>query len=221
MWTDGVVLARDSDCKCCLIYSLCQSCQLRTGFDSNPEHSRGFRGWKEAVGAEIDFYGRSGDGIQSILDSTNRLFRFLPDKLQSHVQRLGTNPARVGRKSAYAFHEASDPLADGVVNIEADENSHNRRSSSVVRRGPGATSRRTEDQRPATESHQPPSHHVERLLTGEPADAFAIAGKSALHDFSSEITGQAMKHQPHGLFCGSALWAGDASDSDAESRATA
>jgi len=36
------------------------------------------------------------------------------------------------------------------------------------------------------------SHHVQRLLAGKPANAFAIAGKFALDDLSSLLAGQRM-----------------------------
>jgi hypothetical protein len=40
------------------------------------------------------------------------------------MQRFGTDPAGVRRESAHTFHEAQNALADGVVNIESDENAH-------------------------------------------------------------------------------------------------
>jgi hypothetical protein len=40
------------------------------------------------------------------------------------VQRFGTHPSRVRRETAHTFHETLNALADGVVNIEGNEDSH-------------------------------------------------------------------------------------------------
>jgi hypothetical protein len=40
------------------------------------------------------------------------------------MQRLGTHPARIGRKTLDAFEKASDPGADFRVEVDADEDSH-------------------------------------------------------------------------------------------------
>src|SRR5580704_1743065 len=48
-------------------------------------------------------------------------------------------------------------------------------------------------------SHQFSSHHIQRLLAGEPTDSLAISGKSALRDFGSLVAGQSVKDQSHRL----------------------
>ena len=127
------------------------------------------------------------------LISSTVSMRFLANEFQSDVQRFRTDPAGIGREAAHAFHEALNALADGVVNVEGNEDSHNRRQSLVV--GRWLNSIRPNDQRPTTDLHQLSSHHIQRLLAGEPADVFAIAGKFSFHDFGSTVAGQSMENQ--------------------------
>src|SRR5207237_8398927 len=46
-------------------------------------------------------------------------------------------------------------------------------------------------------SNQFPSHHVQRLLAGEPAYTLAVSGKSALHDIRAAFAGPSVTHQSH------------------------
>jgi hypothetical protein len=56
----------------------------------------------------------------------------VPDEFQSDMQRLGTNPARIGGKSAHTIHEKLNARTNAVVNIKSNENPHNH--ASVVSR---------------------------------------------------------------------------------------
>jgi hypothetical protein len=48
----------------------------------------------------------------------------LTDEFQSHVKRLRFDPASVGGEVADSVHEAGDAFADGVVDVESEEEAH-------------------------------------------------------------------------------------------------
>ncbi len=48
----------------------------------------------------------------------------LADEFQRDVQGFRLGPAGVGCKSGDAFHESCDAVADGVGNVESDEEAH-------------------------------------------------------------------------------------------------
>src|SRR5207237_747962 len=64
---------------------------------------------------------------QGFLDLLHSLRRFLSDKFQRHVQGLRPDPARIGRKLTHAIHEAANAVADGIFDVEGDENTHSTR----------------------------------------------------------------------------------------------
>lgn len=198
-----MIFFRDPENERSLINGFRERREWRPGFDSDPEDAGGFRGWEEAEATECDFDRLGSNAGKGVLDFFDRLDRLLSDKLQGHVQRFGTDPAGVWSEATHTFHEALNALADGIVDVEGDESSHN--GPLVVSRSPNHS-----DQRPTTDLHQLSSHHVERLLAGEPADAFAIAGECSLHDFGSCDAGQRVENQPYGFCVGSAGRSGDA-----------
>src|SRR5205823_2309945 len=59
-------------------------------------------------------------------------------------------------------------------------------------------------------------HHVERLLAGEPADAFTVAGKIPLHDLGLLAISERVVDEADGLLLAAAAGAGNAGDADAE-----
>src|SRR5205807_1159689 len=69
-------------------------------------------------------------------------------------------------------------------------------------------------------SNQFPSHHVQRLLAGEPAYTLAVSGKSALHDIRAAFAGQSVKHQSHRFFLGTASRPRHPSDADSQGSLT-
>src|SRR4029077_249653 len=81
-------------------------------------------GRKEAVPAECNVDGSDSDAEKGALDFFHSLDGFLANKFQCNVQRFRTNPAGIRREAAHAFHEALYALADGVVDVEGNENAH-------------------------------------------------------------------------------------------------
>src|SRR5579863_683296 len=69
------------------------------------------------------------------------------------MQRFRTDPAGVRVKPAHTFHEPLNALADRVVNVEGDENAHNGRWSSVVRRRLEPFRPTANGQRPTANDH--------------------------------------------------------------------
>src|SRR5580700_4592961 len=92
--------------------------------------------------------------------------------------------------------------------------------SLVVRRWSLAKTIPAVDQRPKTDLHQLSSHHIQRLLTGEPADVFAISGKFSFHDFGSAVGSQSMENQSNWFRISPAGRSGDARNPQAHSCAS-
>ena len=46
------------------------------------------------------------------------------DEFQSDVERFGFDPARLGGEAGDTFDEAGETGADGVVDVERDEEAH-------------------------------------------------------------------------------------------------
>src|ERR1035441_182049 len=65
-------------------------------------------------------------------------------------------------------------------------------------------------------SHQYAAHQIERLLAGPPPDAFAIAGKAALHDFMLVSIGDGDIDQANWLLFCATGWPGDAGNPQAD-----
>ena len=85
--------------------------------------------------------------------------RGFAEKLQSDVKGFGSDPADVGSEAAHLVAEGGDAMANGLVNVEGDEEAHG--------------------------SHHHAADEVERLLAGPAADALAVPGKATLHGFVS------------------------------------
>src|SRR6185437_2267761 len=64
--------------------------------------------------------------------------------------------------------------------------------------------------------HQLSSHHVQRLLRCEPANAGTVAREVALNHLCPAFSGQSMEYQSNWLFCRAASWAGDSGDSKSQ-----
>src|SRR5579872_3730674 len=64
--------------------------------------------------------------------------------------------------------------------------------------------------------HQLSSHHVQRLLGCEPANASPISRKISFYDLSASFSCQCVKHKSHGLFGGSSSWAGYAGNTQSQ-----
>src|SRR5437899_8951602 len=64
--------------------------------------------------------------------------------------------------------------------------------------------------------HQLPSHHIQCLLAGIPADAVAVTGKVPLYHFRLFSIGQRVINQAHGFLLAAAGGAGHASDAHAQ-----
>ncbi len=66
------------------------------------------------------------DRFQCLLNFSNRLLRFLADKLQRDMHRLWLHPARIRSETMHAFHVARNACADRIVYIKSDEDAHER-----------------------------------------------------------------------------------------------
>src|SRR5438045_8781038 len=66
-------------------------------------------------------------------------------------------------------------------------------------------------------SEQLSSYHVERLLTGEPADSLAIAKEITFHNFCSSLGRNGMKDQANGLLRGAARRSSNPRNANAKS----
>src|SRR5262245_37467300 len=69
--------------------------------------------------------------------------------------------------------------------------------------------------------HQLSSHHVQRLLRGEPANPLTVTGKLALDNLGSAFAGEHDVHQTNGLFPGSTGGSSHSSDAHSQSRRAA
>src|ERR1700756_813767 len=106
------------------------------------------------------------------------------------MQRLRSHPAHVGSESAQAIHEPGHPLADGIVDIKSNKESHEHslerrsqymeRRASLTRRPAGRPSLHQKPSAISYQLHQLSSYHVERQLRREPAHPFPISGELAL-----------------------------------------
>src|SRR5712692_2346387 len=120
------------------------------GLDANPEDARSFGSRKESVATKSDFH---------------RLRRLLADKFQRDVQRLGTHPAGIRREAAYPFQEALNALADGIIDVEGNENSHDSRESSVFSRQELRTNRRCRSRKADNRRLKTEDGYINFLLT--------------------------------------------------------
>src|ERR1700722_258163 len=98
--------------------------KLWSGFDSDPEDSRRFCSGEESVPAEMDLHRSCGHFVQSLFDLLDSRPWLLADELERDVQRLGIDPAHVGREPAHSVHVERDTLTDGVIDVEGDEEAH-------------------------------------------------------------------------------------------------
>src|SRR5579883_241714 len=104
--------------------------QFRARLNSNPEHPGGPGSGEEAVAAKADLETRHTQGSQGAFQEWNRRLRALADEFQGDVQGFLAHPARRRREVAHPLQKARDTQADGVVEIEGQEEAH--RTSSVA-----------------------------------------------------------------------------------------
>src|ERR1700733_2015948 len=121
MRTEGAIFFRNSEGSHFFVNRGCQRSQSRAGFQANPEDACRFRRRKESISAELNFSSQSAQGMLDLLD---RRFGLLANEFQRHMQRLWFQPARIRSESVYTLHETGDACADGVVNVESNEEAH-------------------------------------------------------------------------------------------------
>jgi len=98
--------------------------KLWPGFNSDPENAGGFCGGEESVAVERDLDRFGLDPGKRTFDFFRRLNWLLAYEFQRDMQRFRTDPARVRGEPAHTFHEALNALADGIVDVEGNENAH-------------------------------------------------------------------------------------------------
>ena len=128
-----MIFFRDSESGSGVIDGFRERCEWRPGFNSDPENARSFCGGEESVAAECNLEGLGADAGKGALDLFHDFVRLLANEFQSDVKRLRTDPARIRREPAHTFHEALNALADGVVDVEGNEDSHKSKLSAISR----------------------------------------------------------------------------------------
>src|SRR5271154_5808393 len=126
----------------------------------------------------------------------------LAQKFQRDVHSFGAYPASALAFRLQARHQLAKSAANGVGNIERDEEAH---GSSASVRGEQKIS----------------ADGVERLLRSLKANALAVAGEAGGAFAAATIVGDADVHQAHGLFGRSPAGAGNSGDADTECSAGA
>src|SRR5207302_5395621 len=116
----------------------------------------GFRGREKAVASERELDRCHSNCAQRLRHFRYKVGRFFADELERDVQRLRSHPAHVGSKSAQAVDEPGHPLADGIVDIKRNKESHEhsleRRSHYIERLASSPVDGR--DARRSTKNHQ-------------------------------------------------------------------
>src|SRR3954447_8357129 len=109
-----------------LVDSCCQRSELRASLHANPEYACRFSSREESIALKMNLRCIPTDRAQCASDRFNRRFRLLADELKGYVQRLWFHPASLGRKVAHSIKKACDALADDVLNIKCNKQSHKR-----------------------------------------------------------------------------------------------
>src|SRR5262249_33767164 len=128
----GVGFFRDSERFRRTVHCTGQRSQLGPGLDADPENTGHFEGGKESVSVQPHFDANALERRKRLFGLLHVFLRFFSNELQRNVERLRPYPTRVRGKSPYPFHELSDPLADGLVNVESEENPHGFEPSTVT-----------------------------------------------------------------------------------------
>src|SRR4029077_990383 len=121
---EGMFFSGHAEHRNLLVHGSGERCHLGTSGNSHPEDTRGLSAGKESVVAELDLDGAGSDRSQRLLNLVDRGFRCLTDELQGYMQRLGPHPSGIGSKAAHTFREASNPLANAIVDVEGNEEAH-------------------------------------------------------------------------------------------------
>src|SRR6266853_188346 len=126
-----MVFSRDAERRHSVIHGRRERSQRWSRLDAHPKNARRFRTGKETAASNVHFDRIGFDRLQRLFDLIHILRRGFSDELQRDVQRFRTHPARVRGKPTYSIQEAGNTLADVLVDIECDEDAHNK-SSSIV-----------------------------------------------------------------------------------------
>src|SRR5271154_6323328 len=118
---------RDVELQQRFVYRLSQICQFRARLNTDPEYSRRVCSREKSVAATVYFNRGGFDCLQRSPDSRNFCLRLFADELERDVQRFRTHPARIGSETAHAIEEASDALANALVDIQCDEKAHRKK----------------------------------------------------------------------------------------------
>src|ERR671922_1866681 len=126
MWAECAFFYRNTECCRGTVDRSGQSGERWSGLNPDPKHSRRFCRRKKSMSTKAHGNGIGLHRCQTLLDLFYNLGRFLSDEFQGHMQRFWPNPARIGRKLTHPIHKTLNALADSVVYIEGNENTHSR-----------------------------------------------------------------------------------------------
>src|SRR5580704_6262871 len=97
---------------------------MRARVQADPEHARRFCRGKKSVAAKPDIQRGRHDRREHLLDPPNAGFGLFANEFERDMQRLGIGPTCIRREPLHALREAGDALADGVGDVESDEEPH-------------------------------------------------------------------------------------------------
>src|SRR5271154_7155959 len=116
--TESVLFLWDVEPCQSFVHGSSQRSQFRTALNSHPKHSRRPHTRKESITATTHFKRACLNRLQRASDLSTLVLGFLPDELQSDVQRFGPHPARIRRKPVYAVEKSGDAAANNIDYIE-------------------------------------------------------------------------------------------------------
>ena len=99
---------------------------MRLGFQADPENTCGLRRGEESVPTERNFADGHENARQGLLDVLHGRVWLFSNEFQCDVQRFRPDPARVRSEVTDSLDESAEPLADGAVDIECDEEPHSK-----------------------------------------------------------------------------------------------
>src|SRR5436305_10079768 len=124
MRAEGSVFFTDAEfCQCC-VDCFCQSGKRVLCFYSDPEDSCGSWCREETSTAEADLKWFGFDRPQRRFNLRDRVIRLFTNKFQSYMQRFFVDPASIGSRSTNFLDELLNSLANCLIQIKRDENSH-------------------------------------------------------------------------------------------------
>src|SRR5579864_8397486 len=109
-----------------------QVCELRAGFDANPEDTGRFGSGEKSVGTKADFGGGPYNRAHCFLDFVEGGVGLLADELKSDVKGFRFHPACVRRKLADALDEQRDAIANRVIDVESGKKAHKSSMSNAL-----------------------------------------------------------------------------------------